>query len=122
MSPPPSGSATAPICEAIASLRRLAFEYEGHPRLVEPYVHGFSQGGESLRAIQVGGSSRSKASFDKGKLFTVAKMTGVRVTNESFVADDLDYNPDDSAMLRIHCRVEPARTSPMPGKGRGKPK
>jgi hypothetical protein len=42
-----------------------------------------------------------------GKLWTVAKMENLRVAVETFDADDPDYNPDDTAMSEIHCRVKP---------------
>jgi hypothetical protein len=92
------------ICQGIASLRLLAFDYEGHPRVVAPYCHGFTRGGESLRAIQVRGTSRS-GRFGDGKLWTVSKMRGLRVLDEPFAPDDPNYNPDDSAMIRVHCRA-----------------
>jgi hypothetical protein len=92
------------ICDAIRARRLLAFEYEGHRRVAAPYCHGFNRGGEMLRAVQVGGSSRS-GRFGVGKLWSIAKMREIRVVDESFVPDDPDYNPDDTAMARIHCRV-----------------
>jgi hypothetical protein len=93
------------ICEAIASQRILVFDYAGHHRVVQPYCHGFtSSGAESLRAIQVKGGSRSGNQGD-GKLWTIAMMQNLRMTLETFVADDPVYNPDDSAMVEIHCRV-----------------
>jgi hypothetical protein len=57
-----------------------------------------------LRAIQIGGESRS-AGFGFGKLWHVVKMTNIRNTDEPFVPTDPHYNPDDSVMARIHCRV-----------------
>jgi hypothetical protein len=83
----------------------LEFEYHGHRRVVAPYCHGTSaRGVEVLRAIQVRGTSASGA-FGFGKLWAVEEMQRVRATTEAFVADDPDYNPNDSAMARIHCRV-----------------
>jgi hypothetical protein len=32
-------------------------------------------------------------------------MRRVRVTDEPFVPNDPEYNPNDSAMVTIHCRV-----------------
>jgi hypothetical protein len=29
----------------------------------------------------------------------------VRTLDEGFVADDPDYEPNDSAMARVHCRI-----------------
>jgi hypothetical protein len=92
------------ICAAIHSRVLLEFEYGGLRRVVAPYCHGSSSSGEALRAIQVGGESRSRG-FGFGKLWSVARMRGVRVTDEPFVPNDPEYNPNDTAMVTIHCRV-----------------
>jgi hypothetical protein len=90
------------ICDAIVRRCLIAFDYNGSRRLVQPYCHGFTrQGGETLRAVEVGGRGRAF-----GKLWTVAKMENLHVTDERFTPDDPDYNPDDSAMVEIHCRVQ----------------
>jgi hypothetical protein len=95
------------VCQAIREHRILEFVYGGKPRLVEPYCHGTTARGlESLRAVQVGGQGWG---FGFGKMWTIDKMDGLRVTDRTFVPDDPDYNPDDSAMVRIHCRVERMR-------------
>ena len=53
-------------------------DYDGLPRVVEPYCHGTNaNGSELLRAVQVAGSSGSGA-FGFGKLWTVSKMSRVR--------------------------------------------
>jgi hypothetical protein len=96
------------VCEAIAGQRLLEFDYDGRHRIVQPYCHGFtSKGMESLRAVQVNADSRSDGRRF-GKLWTVAKIQNLRVAAETFDADDPDYNPDDTAMTEIHCRVTPA--------------
>lgn len=98
-------SVLALLCEAIATRKVLAFTYEGHARVVAPYCHGFTRrGDEVLRAVQLRGASRS-GHFASGKLWTVSKMRLVRTLDEEFVADDPDYEPNDSAMARVHCRV-----------------
>lgn len=99
------------ICRAIRHRRLLLFDYDGQPRVVAPYCYGISnkENKELLRAIQVGGKSNS-GKFGFGKLWTVARMTDLRVADETFVADDPNYNPDDSAMKRIICRVERERS------------
>ena len=43
--------------------------------------------------------------FASGKLWTVSKMRLVRTLDEGFVADDPEYEPNDSAIARMHCRV-----------------
>jgi hypothetical protein len=93
------------ICEAIRKRTLLEFSYHGRLRVVAPYCHGISaRGAELLRAIQVRGSS-SSGRLASGKLWSIADMANVRIIDETFVADDPNYNPNDSAMQSIHCRV-----------------
>jgi hypothetical protein len=95
----------AVICTAIRRRRLLIFEYQGLQRVVAPYCHGTSRRGqEVLRAVQVSGSSRSGL-LGVGKLWIVAQMKGLRDGGQDFIPDDPDYNPDDSALAEIHCRV-----------------
>jgi hypothetical protein len=100
----PPGLACPAICDAIRRRERLAFDYDGRARVVEPYCHGVSRGGEALRGVQVAGESRS-GGFGFGKLWMVQRMRNVRCTGQSFVPSDPDYNPEDGAMLSIHCRL-----------------
>jgi hypothetical protein len=93
------------ICRAIRSHTLLEFDYDGHHRIVAPYCHGVTElRVEVLRAIQVGGSSRS-AGFGFGKLWHVEKMRNLCSSDEPFLATDPHYNRDDSVMARICCRV-----------------
>jgi hypothetical protein len=95
----------ARICSAISGRLVLEFDYGDDRRIVHPYCHGLTRARvETLRAVQVGGTSRSQG-FGFGKLWTVSKIRGLRVTDEVFVPDDPDYNPDDVAMVEIHCRI-----------------
>jgi hypothetical protein len=99
------------ICEAIGAQRMLEFDYGGSHRVVQPYCHGFTRkGAETLRAVEVNSESSDSRSGGRrfGKLWTVAKMQNLRVASQTFVPDDPDYNPDDSALLEIHCCVTPA--------------
>jgi hypothetical protein len=83
----------------------LEFDYDGRHRIVNPYCHGFTRKGhETLRAVQVGGAA---GGFGYGKLWTVAKISALRPTGATFVPDDPNYNPDDSALIEIHCCVTP---------------
>jgi hypothetical protein len=93
------------ICEAIRKRALLEFEYHGLPRVVAPYCHGIStRGVEVLRAVQVRGASAS-GGLGFGKLWAVAGMLNTRTLSESFAPDDPDYNPNDSGMKQIHCRI-----------------
>jgi hypothetical protein len=107
-------SATAEqICTAIQDKRLLMFDYNGQSRVVEPYCLGLStQDAELLRAIQVAGASHSRR-FGFGKLWTLEQMKAVRVAEQTFVPDDPNYNPNDSAMKLVICNVD------APSKKRG---
>lgn len=93
------------VCEAIRKRLLLTFDYDGLLRVVAPYCHGTStRGVASLRAVQVSGSSRS-GGLGFGKLWSLSKMRNLQLTNETFVPDDPNYNPNDSGMREIHCRI-----------------
>ena len=93
------------VCLAIARRHLLEFHYGGHLRVVAPYCHGVTKrGAEALRAVQLRGTSRS-GGFGFGKLWLVREMSKIQMMDEAFLADDPNYNPDDTAMVRIHCRV-----------------
>jgi hypothetical protein len=95
----------SPICRAIHSRTLIEFDYDGFHRIVAPYCHGLTaRHVEVLRAIQVGGASRSSG-FGFGKLWHVEKMRNLRGSAEPFLATDPQYNRDDSVMARICCRV-----------------
>jgi hypothetical protein len=93
------------VCQAIRERRLLQFQYHGKLRIVAPYCHGLStRGTEVLRGTQVGGSSGATGP-GIGKLWAVADMVDLRILDVPFLPTDPNYNPDDSAMREIHCRV-----------------
>ena len=92
------------ICAAIRNRELLEFDYDGLHRVVAPYCHGFTSKNEVLRAVQVQGESHSRG-MGFGKLWKLEKMLDVRRAGDPFVPDDPHYNPNDTAMTRIHCRV-----------------
>ena len=93
------------VCEAIRKRSLLEFSYHGRLRVVAPYCHGVStRDTEVLRGIQVRGSGSSKG-LGFGKLWAIADMVDLRILDETFAPDDPHYNPNDSAMKQIHCRV-----------------
>lgn len=93
------------ICAAIRDRVLIEFDYDGLHRVVAPYCHGLTSKGEVLRAIQVRGASHSSG-MGFGKLWMVEKILHIQRTAEGFVPDDPHYNPNDSAMTRIHCNVQ----------------
>jgi hypothetical protein len=93
---------TATICDAIRQHAQLEFDYFNKRRIVEPYCHGTSTAGaEVLRAIQVGGDG---SGFGFGKLWKLSDMSNLQL-GKHFSPKDPNYNPDDSAMKVIHCRI-----------------
>src|SRR5687767_13010209 len=93
------------ICTAISKRMLLEFEYEGFRRVVAPYCHGVStRDADVLRGVQVAGASRS-GGLGFGKLWITAKMVSLRMSAKAFTPDDPHYNPDDSGMKHIHCRI-----------------
>jgi hypothetical protein len=94
-----------PICRAIRERLILELDYGGRHRVVVPYCHGEStKGVELFRAVQIAGESAS-GGLGFGKLWSVERASGMRVSDRHFVPDDPQYNPQDSAMRIIHCRV-----------------
>ena len=92
-------------CEAIRRRALLEFHYDGKLRVVAPYCYGVStRGTEALRAIQIRGASAS-GGFGFGKLWSVDKIVNPTALDETFTPDDPNYNPDDSAMQEIYCRI-----------------
>jgi len=94
--------AKALICDAIRQRSRLEFDYFHKRRIVEPYCFGISTAGnESLRAIQVAGEG---SGFGFGKLWSLAEISNIQL-GKPFTPKDPNYNPNDSAMKVIHCRI-----------------
>lgn len=97
-----SAGASPIICRAIQQRRKLIFHYNGLRRVVTPYCYGISsRDREVLRAIEINGT---QPSF--GKLWAVGEMSQVELSKEHFEPNDPKYNPNDSAMKRILCRID----------------
>lgn len=94
------------ICQAIQERRKLIFDYSGLRRIVAPYCYGIStRDTEVLRAIQIGGASSSRG-YGFGKLWTVSEISRLELSTENFTPNDPQYNPNDTAMKRVICRVD----------------
>ena len=93
------------ICFAIQAKRIIAFYYDGGLRKIEPYCHGVAKkDNEVLRAFQISGYSRSGSQIGL-KLFSVSKISNLKILDEIFQSIKHDYNPNDPVMSRIFCRV-----------------
>jgi hypothetical protein len=92
---------SAPILiDAINGRQRLAFDYNGKPRLVEPQCYGIgTRGTELLRAHQLEGGK------EREPLFDVLKVRQLRVLDERFSAPGPNYKKNDSAMTTIFAQL-----------------
>ncbi|MDE1892464.1 MAG: hypothetical protein KGI13_08235 [Betaproteobacteria bacterium] len=95
----------AEITLAIESRKMIAFIYEGHSRTVEPYCFGIDKkGNKAIRAFQVGGGSNS-GSPQSWKLFLIADIRGLNITNTNFAENRMGYKRNDSAFDRIFSQI-----------------
>lgn len=93
------------LCQAISEKRILNFTYDGLPRTVEPHLVGDRTTGKTgLSAYQIGGKSHSN-SVPYWRPFTVSKIRELEITDQTFDKPRPGYNPNDSRMTVIHCRV-----------------
>jgi hypothetical protein len=101
---PPAGGAGAVIGTAIRGRWRLAFVYDGHPRVIDPHVYGvLSNGSLVLSGCQVGGSSRS-GKLPQWKHFELERIEQLDILEESSRIR-ADYNPDDPRFAKVYAQV-----------------
>ncbi|HEX2092933.1 MAG TPA: hypothetical protein VHG28_11045 [Longimicrobiaceae bacterium] len=94
------------IREAIENRRVLEFQYDGGPRIVEPFCYGIGKTGKHLlRGYQTAGYSSSGNPVG-WRLFDLAKMSAVSATSVSFLGDRPEYVQNDSAMVHIFSCVQ----------------
>lgn len=90
------------IIEAIENRKLLEFYYKDHYRVVEPHTFGISsKGNENLSAFQVDGTSERNNVPDWG-LFTIDKIDGLKILNETFEGTRPKYTKGDSRMIEIY--------------------
>lgn len=93
------------IIEAIENRNLLEFNYDGHYRVVEPHTYGiFKNGSEKLAAFQVDGTS-DKGDVPDWKLFTVEKINGLGILEDTFNGTRPGYRQGDSRMVEIHAEL-----------------
>ena len=94
------------ICDAIRARRLLRFVYDGYERVVEPHLYGVNTAGhEAVRGYLVRGWSASETS-PGWRMYLVDRMEGVAALADSFPGPRGEYNPEDTQMERIYCRLE----------------
>jgi len=94
------------ICGAIASHRLLELVYNGQPRLIEPYSHGFSSDGqEMLVGFQRAGGSDS-GQVEGWKAMAVDRIERLVVVDISFIPSRGDYRAGRSKNIDdLHCEI-----------------
>jgi len=91
------------ICDAIHGRRRMAINYRGGRRVIEPYVYGASETHELLRAYQLSGFSPSR---ERGwKLFRVEEISEPELLDEKFDSPQTGYMRNDPAMEVVYSEV-----------------
>ena len=89
------------ICDAIRDRKVIQFLYKGQARTAEPHLVGYDRDGDlTLSAWQLSGGSG--IGF---RDFHVSKISGLTITQQSFAGHRAGYNPNDSTMSRIVCRL-----------------
>ena len=74
-------------------------------RVVEPFCYGCStKNNDILRAYQIGGYS-SSGNPDGWKLYTVKKMSNLKIKSDSYAGNRQYYNPNDKSMVEIYCNI-----------------
>jgi len=105
---PPKGNSKSLLDEmeetviaAIKNKHVLSFYYGDAPRTVEPQTYGISTAGHPvLRGYQIAGGSKSGQIVGL-RLYELAKMDGLKDTNQRFAKARPQHEPKDSAMSRV---------------------
>jgi predicted DNA-binding transcriptional regulator YafY len=88
------------LMDAINDRRRLAFDYNGKSRVVEPQCYGVgTKGTELLRAHQLVGGTQAEPLFD------VSKIQNLKMLDERFSEPGPHYTRNDSAMSIIFAQL-----------------
>lgn len=92
------------LCRAIAEKRLVQFKYDGRLRIVEPFCCGISNANNYvLRGFQIRGTDKTKPLC--WRLYELAEMSQLNVTQHNFKGNRKEYNPEDPALTEIFCRI-----------------
>ena len=92
---------SGPLCDAIAKRLIVAFSYQGRIRTVEPHIVGYDSDDDlTLSAWQLSGGSGIG-----WRDFHISKLSGLSITDRTFSAPRPGYNPQDSTLQGIVCRL-----------------
>lgn len=92
------------LCRAISDKHLVQFKYDGRTRIVEPFCCGISTTDNFvLRGFQIRGTEKTKPLC--WRLYELAEMSQLSVSQYAFKGKRSDYNPEDSAMTEVFCRI-----------------
>ncbi|MGI8555087.1 MAG: hypothetical protein ACR2LT_01870 [Pyrinomonadaceae bacterium] len=92
------------LCRAITDKLLVQFKYDGRSRIVEPFCCGINNAGNYvLRGFQIRGSDKTKPLC--WRLYELAEISQLSVTQHSYKGKRSDYNSEDTAMTKIFCRI-----------------
>jgi hypothetical protein len=92
------------LCTAIAGKHLVQFKYDGRLRIVEPFCCGISKANNYvLRGFQIRGTDKTKPLC--WRLYELAEMSQLNITQHKFKGNRKEYNPEDPAMTEIFCRI-----------------
>ena len=88
------------MVDAIQSMRRISFTYNGTIRIAEPQCYGMgNKGTELLRVHQIEGGTQREPLFD------VSRMDDLVVLDQHFTGPGPNYKKNDSAMKTIFAQL-----------------
>jgi hypothetical protein len=89
---------------AITNKYLVQFKYDGRSRIVEPFCCGISTAGNYvLRGFQIRGSDKTKLLC--WRLYELAEISQLSVTQHNFNEKRPEYNPEDPTMTEIFCQI-----------------
>jgi hypothetical protein len=94
------------LSKAIQNRNLVAFQYDGHQRVVVPAAFGrhATSGNEVLRGYQVEGTGKSRP-VPFWDLFLTGKMSDVEILDRQFTEDPPSYSRDDKHIRPIHAQL-----------------
>lgn len=79
--------------------------YKSHERIIEPHLLGKKTSGkDALSAWQVGGYSESDRQ-PPWRNYSIEEIENIIVLDQTFEGPRPGYNPNDSTMVQIYCRL-----------------
>ena len=92
------------LCRAIADKLIVQFKYDGRSRIVEPFCCGIGiENNYVLRGFQIRGSDKTKPLC--WRLYELEEMSHLNITQHRFKGKREEYNPQDSAIIKVFCRI-----------------